>query len=202
MKKNFNLNIFFSELSNKSLIKNPIFNIETAISKSYNVNRYSRDYYALEDKLNLCFNNIHGSIKKSFSKLHSSIKYIPVLKIEDYTEGTDHLIIIEYAYIFSKNIDNQSFLFYSHNMPGHQISYVLKIFKNNTKDFKREIPKIIINDIQNNNQYCLFKEVSFNENYIWSINNLKKIINKYNKKNEKKYFNSNLFKVTFKKFNK
>jgi hypothetical protein len=199
MKETFNLNIFFNELSNKLSIKNPLFNIETAISKSYNVDRYSKDYYAIEDRLDLCFNNIHGSIKKSFSKLHGSIKYIPVLKIADYIEDSDYLLVIEYAYIFSKNIDNQSFLFYSDNMPGHEINYVLKVFKNNTTDFKREIPKIITKHIQNNKQQFLIKEVSFNKNYIWNIGNLKKIINKFNKKMNKVTLNSNLFKVTFKK---
>jgi hypothetical protein len=199
MKKDFNLKIFFNELSNKLSIKNPFFNIGTAISKSYNVDRYSKDYYAIENKLDLYFNNIHGSIKKSFSKLHSSIKYMPVLKIGDYTEGTDHLLVIEYAYIFSKNIDYQSFLFYSHNMPGHEINYVLKVFKNNTTDFKREIPKIITKHIQNNNHQFLIKEVSFNKNYTWNIGNLKKIINKFNKKMNKVTFNSDLSKVVIKR---
>ena len=195
MKKKFDLNIFFSEL--KSSIKNPAFDIGTAISKSFNVDRYD-GYYDIENKLDLLFNNTIGSIKKSFSKLHSSIKYISVLKILDTTQGPDHFIIIEYAYIFSKNIDNQSFLFYSHNRPGHEIHYVLKVFNNKT-DFKREVPKIIIKDIQNNKLKCLFEEVSYNENYVWNIVSLKKIINKSNNKMIKKILNSDLSNVTIKK---
>jgi len=196
MKEKFDLNIFFSEL--KSSIKNPVFDIHTAVSKSFNVDRYD-GYYVIENKLDLLFNNALGSIKKSFSKLHSSIKYIPVLKILDSTQGPDHFIIIEYAYIFSKNIDNQSFLFYSRNTPGSEINYVLKVFENNKIDFKREITKIIIKDIQNNKSKCSFEEVSYNENYIWNIVSLKKIINKSNKKLTKKILDSDLSNVTMRK---
>ena len=104
--KKFDLGIFVNELSHPP--KGSWAVIENAISKAYDIKIYDEDYY----KLDLNFNHIFGSVKKSFIKLDKSLKYIPIFAVLDDEPQGVWGFKLEYAYLTSKKTD-LSFLLYS-----------------------------------------------------------------------------------------
>ena len=171
------MGIFVNELSHPP--KGSWAVIENAISKAYDIKIYDEDYY----KLDLNFNHIFGSVKKSFIKLDKSLKYIPIFAVIDDEPQGVWGFKLEYAYLTSKKTD-LSFLLYSDSYNMDETIYPVKVFKEITKNKKEEIPKLILSHYKKNHHFGthLCNEILLNNDYKWDLKYLKKLFNKSHKK--------------------
>ena len=195
MKNNFNLDIFFKELSNN--ISNASTCIEDMIKKANEGN----DFIWKDEELG--FDSNFHDLKGNFSILHNSLKYVPIITISSSIDDSKWYST-EYGYL-SSNKSDLSFLIVIDGAEGVDVSsYPIKSFKSINKPEFNELKNLIAENYPKSNCQsfengyidavhlnCDKKELepiftfSHTDDYIWDNDYLNKLVYKSQKTREK-----------------
>ena len=170
-------------------------------------------------------------VKKTFSKIHKSLKYIPLVSVRD-TYPVAAESIIEFSYLYSEKT-NLSFLmvYTNYNPSGNTCLFPIKCFKKIKKNEIKQFHSLIFNYYDKYRDFyartgraASCNEVLLNNNYKWDLKQVEKFFKKFMKYKEKdkkenvnfhhyvtspeeqnqfaKYYNIYIFLVKEKKFYK
>ena len=136
-------------------------------------------------------------VKKTFSKIHKSLKYIPLVSVRDTYPGAAESII-EFSYLYSEKT-NLSFLmvYTNYNPSGNTCLFPIKCFKKIKKNEIKQFHSLIFNYYDRYRNFysgigragsC--NVVLLNNNYKWDLKHVEKFFKKfmkYKKEDEKDY---------------
>jgi len=136
-------------------------------------------------------------VKKTFSKIHKSLKYIPLVSVRDqYPEATES--IIEFSYLYSEKTNLSFLMVYTHYTPsGKTCLFPIKCFKKIKKSEIKQFHSLIFNYYDKYRDFYArtgragsCNEVLLNNNYKWDLKHVEKFFKKfmkYKKEDEKDY---------------
>ena len=139
-------------------------------------------------------------VKKTFSKIHKSLKYIPLVSVRDTYPGAAESII-EFSYLYSEKT-NLSFLmvYTNYNPSGDTCLFPIKCFKKIKKNEIKQFHSLIFNYYDKYRDFyartgraASCNEVLLNNNYKWDLKHVEKFFKKFMKykKEDEKDFNPN-----------
>ena len=138
-------------------------------------------------------------VKKTFSKIHKSLKYIPLVSVRDAYPGAAESII-EFSYLYSEKT-NLSFLmvYTNYNPSGDTCLFPIKCFKKIKKSEIKQFHSLIFNYYDKYRDFYArtgragsCNEVLLNDNYKWDLKHVEKFFKKFMKyKDEDKKENVN-----------
>ena len=138
-------------------------------------------------------------VKKTFSKIHKSLKYIPLVSVRDAYPGAAESII-EFSYLYSEKT-NLSFLmvYTNYNPSGDTCLFPIKCFKKIKKNEIKQFHSLIFNYYDKYRDFYArtgragsCNEVLLNDNYKWDLKHVEKFFKKFMKyKDEDKKENVN-----------
>jgi len=134
-------------------------------------------------------------VKKTFSKIHKSLKYIPLVSARDaYPWAAES--IIEFGYLYSEKT-NLSFLMVYTTYDGDTCLFPIKCFKKIKKNEIKQFHSLIFNYYDKYRDFYArtgragsCNEVLLNNNYKWDLKQIEKFFKKfmkYKKEDEKDY---------------
>ena len=134
-------------------------------------------------------------VKKTFSKIHKSLKYIPLVSARDaYPWAAES--IIEFGYLYSEKT-NLSFLMVYTTYDGDTCLFPIKCFKKIKKNEIKQFHSLIFNYYDKYRDFYArtgragsCNEVLLNNNYKWDLKQVEKFFKKfmkYKKEDEKDY---------------
>jgi len=132
-------------------------------------------------------------VKKTFSKIHKSLKYIPLVSVRDaYPWAAES--IIEFGYLYSEKT-NLSFLLVYTTYDGDTCLFPIKCFKKIKKNEIKQFHSLIFNYYDKYRDFYArtgragsCNEVLLNNNYKWDLKHVEKFFKKfmkYKKEDEK-----------------
>ena len=130
-------------------------------------------------------------VKKTFSKIHKSLKYIPLVSVRDTYPGAAESII-EFSYLYSEKT-NLSFLmvYTNYNPSGNTCLFPIKCFKKIKKNEVKQFHKLIFNYYDKYRDFYArtgragsCNEVLLNNNYKWDLKHVEKFFKKFMKYKE------------------
>jgi len=134
-------------------------------------------------------------VKKTFSKIHKSLKYIPLVSVRDRYPGAAESII-EFSYLYSEKT-NLSFLLVYTTYDGDTCLFPIKCFKKIKKNEIKQFHSLIFNYYDKYRDFYArtgragsCNEVLLNNNYKWDLKHVEKFFKKfmkYKKEDEKDY---------------
>ena len=138
-------------------------------------------------------------VKKTFSKIHKSLKYIPLVSVRDaYPWSAES--IIEFSYLYSEKT-NLSFLmvYTNYNPSGNTCLFPIKCFKKIKKNEIKQFHSLIFNYYDKYRDFYArtgragsCNTVLLNNNYKWDLKHVEKFFKKFMKyKDEDKKENVN-----------
>ncbi len=168
-------------------------------------------------------------VKKTFSKIHKSLRYIPLVSVRDQYPGAAESII-EFSYLYSEKT-NLSFLLVYTTYDGDTCLFPIKCFKKIKKNEIKQFHSLIFNYYDKYRDFYArtgragsCNTVLLNNNYKWDLKHVEKFFKKFMKYKEKdkkenvnfhhyvtspeeqnqfaKYYNIYIFLVKEKKFYK
>ena len=135
-------------------------------------------------------------VKKTFSKIHKSLRYIPLVSARDYYPESSHNSIIEFSYLYSEKT-NLSFLMVYTTYDGDTCLFPIKCFKKIKKNEIKQFHSLIFNYYDKYRDFYArtgragsCNEVLLNNNYKWDLKQVEKFFKKfmkYKKEDEKDY---------------
>ena len=140
-------------------------------------------------------------VKKTFSKIHKSLKYIPLVSVRDTYPGAAESII-EFSYLYSEKT-NLSFLmvYTNYNPSGNTCLFPIKCFKKIKKSEIKQFHSLIFNYYDKYRDFyartgraASCNEVLLNNNYKWDLKHVEKFFKKfmkYKEESKKKDINFN-----------
>jgi|TARA_Y100000310_G_C20594012_1_gene769570 hypothetical protein len=140
-------------------------------------------------------------VKKTFSKIHKSLKYIPLVSVRDTYPGAAESII-EFSYLYSEKT-NLSFLmvYTNYNPSGNTCLFPIKCFKKIKKNEIKQFHSLIFNYYDKYRDFyartgraASCNEVLLNNNYKWDLKHVEKFFKKfmkYKEESKKKDINFN-----------
>jgi len=139
-------------------------------------------------------------VKKTFSKIHKSLKYIPLVSVRDQYPGATESII-EFSYLYSEKT-NLSFLmvYTNYNPSGDTCLFPIKCFKKIKKNEIKQFHSLIFNYYDKYRDFyartgraASCNEVLLNNNYKWDLKHVEKFFKKFMKykKDDEKECNPN-----------
>ena len=136
-------------------------------------------------------------VKKTFSKIHKSLKYIPLVSVRDQYPGAAESII-EFSYLYSEKT-NLSFLMVYTTYDGDTCLFPIKCFKKIKKNEIKQFHSLIFNYYDKYRDFYArtgragsCNEVLLNNNYKWDLKHVEKFFKKFMKyKDEDKKENVN-----------
>ena len=169
-------------------------------------------------------------VKKTFSKIHKSLRYIPLVSARDYYPESSHNSIIEFSYLYSEK-SNLSFLLVYTNYKDDTCLFPIKCFKKIKKNEIKQFQSLIFNYYDKYRDFYArigqsgsCNRVLLNNNYKWDLKHVEKFFKKFMKYKDKdkkenvnfhhyvtspeeqnefaKYYNIYIFLVKEKKFYK
>ena len=169
MKNNFNLDIFFKELSNN--ISNASACIEDMIKKANEGN----DFIWKDEEL--YFNPNYKDLEENFSVLHNSFKYVKIISMESEPGQSDYAT--EYGYL-SSNKSDLSFLIVADAYDVNISSYPIKSFKNIKKTEFSKFKNLILENYPKSMSFgnLYINRVHYNADYKWDLDSLDKLVDK------------------------
>ena len=149
--------------------------------------------YDCSEATNGCHN--YTVVKKTFSKIHKSLKYIPLVSARDaYPWAAES--IIEFGYLYSEKT-NLSFLMVYTTYDGDTCLFPIKCFKKIKKNEIKQFHSLIFNYYDKYRDFYArtgragsCNEVLLNNNYKWDLKQVEKFFKKfmkYKKEDEKDY---------------
>ncbi len=137
----------------------------------------------------------YTAVKKTFSKIHKSLKYIPLVSVRDqYPWAAES--IIEFGYLYSEKT-NLSFLMIYTTYDGDTCLFPIKCFKKIKKNEIKQFHSLIFNYYDKYRDFYArtgragsCNEVLLNNNYKWDLKHVEKFFKKfmkYKKEDEKDY---------------
>ena len=149
--------------------------------------------YDCSEATNGCHN--YTVVKKTFSKIHKSLKYIPLVSVRDQYPGATESII-EFSYLYSEKT-NLSFLMVYTTYDGDTCLFPIKCFKKIKKSEIKQFHSLIFNYYDKYRDFYArtgragsCNEVLLNNNYKWDLKQVEKFFKKfmkYKKEDEKDY---------------
>ena len=140
-------------------------------------------------------------VKKTFSKIHKSLRYIPLVSVRDqYPWAAES--IIEFSYLYSEKT-NLSFLmvYTNYNPSGNTCLFPIKCFKKIKKNEIKQFHSLIFNYYDKYRDFyartgraASCNEVLLNNNYKWDLKHVEKFFKKfmkYKEESKKKDINFN-----------
>jgi len=140
-------------------------------------------------------------VKKTFSKIHKSLKYIPLVSVRDQYPGAAESII-EFSYLYSEKT-NLSFLmvYTNYNPSGNTCLFPIKCFKKIKKNEIKQFHSLIFNYYDKYRDFYArtgragsCNEILLNNNYKWDLKHVEKFFKKfmkYKEESKKKDINFN-----------
>ncbi len=140
-------------------------------------------------------------VKKTFSKIHKSLKYIPLVSVRDTYPGAAESII-EFSYLYSEKT-NLSFLmvYTNYNPSGNTCLFPIKCFKKIKKNEIKQFHSLIFNYYDKYRDFYArtgragsCNEILLNNNYKWDLKHVEKFFKKfmkYKEESKKKDINFN-----------
>ena len=138
-------------------------------------------------------------VKKTFSKIHKSLKYIPLVSVRDTYPGAAESII-EFSYLYSEKT-NLSFLMVYTTYDGDTCLFPIKCFKKIKKNEIKQFHSLIFNYYDKYRDFyartgraASCNEVLLNNNYKWDLKHVEKFFKKfmkYKEESKKKDINFN-----------
>ena len=130
-------------------------------------------------------------VKKTFSKIHKSLKYIPLVSARDaYPWAAES--IIEFSYLYSEKT-NLSFLmvYTNYNPSGNTCLFPIKCFKKIKKNEIKQFHSLIFNYYDKYRDFYArtgragsCNEILLNNNYKWDLKHVEKFFKKFMKYKE------------------
>jgi hypothetical protein len=136
-------------------------------------------------------------VKKTFSKIHKSLKYIPLVSARDaYPWAAES--IIEFSYLYSEKTNLSFLMVYAHYDPsGDTCLFPIKCFKKIKKNEIKQFHSLIFNYYDKYRDFYArtgragsCNTVLLNNNYKWDLKHVEKFFKKfmkYKKEDEKDY---------------
>jgi len=130
-------------------------------------------------------------VKKTFSKIHKSLKYIPLVSVRDTYPGAAESII-EFSYLYSEKT-NLSFLmvYTNYNPSGNTCLFPIKCFKKIKKNEIKQFHSLIFNYYDKYRDFYArtgragsCNEILLNNNYKWDLKHVEKFFKKFMKYKE------------------
>ena len=130
-------------------------------------------------------------VKKTFSKIHKSLKYIPLVSVRDAYPGAAESII-EFSYLYSEKT-NLSFLmvYTNYNPSGNTCLFPIKCFKKIKKNEIKQFHSLIFNYYDKYRDFYArtgragsCNEILLNNNYKWDLKHVEKFFKKFMKYKE------------------
>ena len=138
-------------------------------------------------------------VKKTFSKIHKSLKYIPLVSVRDTYPGAAESII-EFSYLYSEKT-NLSFLMVYTTYDGDTCLFPIKCFKKIKKNEIKQFHSLIFNYYDKYRDFYArtgragsCNEILLNNNYKWDLKHVEKFFKKfmkYKEESKKKDINFN-----------
>ena len=138
-------------------------------------------------------------VKKTFSKIHKSLKYIPLVSVRDAYPGAAESII-EFSYLYSEKTNLSFLMVYTNYDPsGNTCLFPIKGFKKIKKSEIKQFHSLIFNYYDKYRDFYArtgragsCNEVLLNDNYKWDLKHVEKFFKKFMKyKDEDKKENVN-----------
>ncbi len=138
-------------------------------------------------------------VKKTFSKIHKSLKYIPLVSVRDTYPGAAESII-EFSYLYSEKTNLSFLMVYTHYDPsGDTCLFPIKCFKKIKKNEIKQFQSLIFNYYEKYRDFYArtgragsCNTVLLNNNYKWDLKHVEKFFKKFMKyKDEDKKENVN-----------
>ena len=138
-------------------------------------------------------------VKKTFSKIHKSLKYIPLVSVRDAYPGAAESII-EFSYLYSEKTNLSFLMVYTNYDPsGNTCLFPIKGFKKIKKSEIKQFHSLIFNYYDKYRDFYArtgragsCNEVLLNNNYKWDLKHVEKFFKKFMKyKDEDKKENVN-----------
>jgi hypothetical protein len=141
-------------------------------------------------------------VKKTFSKIHKSLKYIPLVSVRDqYPWAAES--IIEFSYLYSEKTNLSFLMVYTHYDPsGDTCLFPIKCFKKIKKNEIKQFHSLIFNYYDKYRDFYArtgragsCNEILLNNNYKWDLKHVEKFFKKFmkykeeSKKEDEKEFN-------------
>ena len=130
-------------------------------------------------------------VKKTFSKIHKSLKYIPLVSVRDRYPGAAESII-EFIYLYSEKTNLSFLMVYTHYDPsGDTCLFPIKCFKKIKKNEIKQFHSLIFNYYDKYRDFYArtgragsCNEVLLNNNYKWDLKHVEKFFKKFMKYKE------------------
>ena len=138
-------------------------------------------------------------VKKTFSKIHKSLRYIPLVSVRDQYPGAAESII-EFSYLYSEKTNLSFLMVYTHYDPsGDTCLFPIKCFKKIKKNEIKQFHSLIFNYYDKYRDFYArtgragsCNTVLLNNNYKWDLKHVEKFFKKFMKyKDEDKKENVN-----------
>ena len=139
-------------------------------------------------------------VKKTFSKIHKSLKYIPLVSVRDAYPGAAESII-EFSYLYSEKTNLSFLMVYTNYDPsGNTCLFPIKCFKKIKKNEIKQFHSLIFNYYDKYRDFYArtgragsCNEVLLNDNYKWDLKHVEKFFKKFMKykKDDEKECNPN-----------
>ena len=130
-------------------------------------------------------------VKKTFSKIHKSLRYIPLVSARDCHPKSDHDSIIEFSYLYSEK-NNLSFLLVYTNYKDDTCLFPIKCFKKIKKNEIKQFQSLIFNYYDKYRDFYArigqsgsCNRVLLNNNYKWDLKHVEKFFKKFMEYKEK-----------------
>ena len=134
--------------------------------------------------------DVYAVVKKTFSKIHKSLRYIPLVSVRDCHPKSDHDSIIEFSYLYSEKT-NLSFLLVYTNYRDDTCLFPIKCFKKIKKNEIKQFQSLIFNYYEKYRDFYArigssgsCNTVLLNNNYKWDLKHVEKFFKKFMKYKE------------------
>ena len=182
-KNNFNLDIFFKELSNSVLSDNADID-DIIIKANDNKDFVWKGDKKLGEKLGykenevLFFNPNYSSPELIFPILDKSLRCTSIFSLFNEDNGGKH-ICVQYVYLSSIKKDN-SFLIKLEGVDANTGSYPIKMFNKIKKKEFDDFPNLILQNYKTAMSYGTIapRTIFLNDNYKWDLNYLSEVLDK------------------------
>ncbi len=138
--------------------------------------------------------NRYTVVKKTFSKIHKSLKYIPLVSVRDmYPDQELAESIIEFGYLYSEKTNLSFLLVYTNYDPsGNTCLFPIKCFKKIKKNEIKQFHSLIFNYYDKYRDFYArtgragsCNEILLNNNYKWDLKHVEKFFKKFMEYKEK-----------------